>query len=115
MMRALFGCALAVVLTLTATVVAQNSHTQAPTPPTPTTEDQAGKDQARAVTVEGCLMREADVPGRRPNIAERAGVGEDYILTSTKMIKGPAPGGDATAEARPGDTHVGTAGTPAAM
>jgi len=43
------------------------------------------------VTVEGCLVREADVPGRKPNFAERAGVTEDYILTSTKVVKGTAP------------------------
>jgi hypothetical protein len=28
----------------------------------------------------GCLYREAQVPGRSPNVAERAGVLEDYIL-----------------------------------
>jgi len=44
------------------------------------------------VTVEGCVMREADVPGRKPNVAERAGIAEDYILTNSKMIKGSAPG-----------------------
>ena len=31
-------------------------------------------------------MREEDVPGWKPNVAERAGMAEDYILTSTKMI-----------------------------
>lgn len=65
------------------------------------------------VTVEGCIMREADVPGRKPNIAERAGIAEDYILTSTKMIKGSAP--RATTQPRPGDTPTGTSGTRAAM
>jgi hypothetical protein len=38
-------------------------------------------------------MREADVPGREPNIAERAGIGEDYILTSIRMVKGSLPFG----------------------
>jgi hypothetical protein len=66
---------------------------------------------AGTVTVEGCLVREADVPGRKPNVAERAGVTEDYILTSSKMVKGSAPG----AAARPEDRPVGTAGAPAAM
>jgi hypothetical protein len=45
------------------------------------------------VTVEGCVMREEDVPGRKPNVAERAGLGEDYILTNTKMIRGSLPAG----------------------
>jgi hypothetical protein len=57
-------------------------------------------------------VREADVPGRKPNIAERAGVTEDYILTSSKMVKGSAPG---AAAARPEDRPVGTAGSAAAM
>jgi hypothetical protein len=54
-------------------------------------------------------MREADVPGRRPNVAERA----DNILTSTKIIKGLAARG--TGQARPGETLTGTSGTQAAM
>jgi hypothetical protein len=64
------------------------------------------------VTVEGCVMREADVPGRKPNVAERTGITEDYILTSTKIVKGSAPG--ATSQARP-DAPIGTSGTQAAM
>src|SRR4029453_9626260 len=43
-------------------------------------------------TVVGILakhrQREQDVPGRKPNVAERAGVMEDYILTSAKVVKG---------------------------
>jgi hypothetical protein len=54
---------------------------------------------APAVTIEGCLVREADVPGRKPNIVERQGVMEDYILMSTKVIKGGP------------DRPTGTAGT----
>ena len=32
-------------------------------------------------TLTGCLYREDQVPGRKPNIAERAGILEDYILS----------------------------------
>jgi hypothetical protein len=112
-----FGWALAGAFVLTASVAAQNPpQTQPPTPRTPTTQDPARpQDQARMVTVEGCLMREADVPGRRPNVAERAGIAEDYILTSTKMIKGSAPGTGTTAQTRPGGQPTGTAGTQGAM
>jgi hypothetical protein len=67
----------------------------------PTVQSQA------AATVEGCLMREQDVPGRKPNVAERAGVLDDYILTNAKVVKGSAP---AAAQARPGEP-TGTAGT----
>jgi hypothetical protein len=57
-------------------------------------------------------MREQDVPGRKPNVVERAGVMEDYILTNAKMIKGSAP--QAAGQARPGDP-TGTAGTTSPM
>ena len=52
-------------------------------------------------------MREADVPGRKPSVPERAGIGEDYIVTSVKMVKGTAP---RAAAAKPGDTPTGTSG-----
>jgi hypothetical protein len=111
MSKYFLGFAVAAGLVLTATVAAQYPQT-----PQPTKQDPARpQDQARMVTVEGCLMREADVPGRKPNVAERAGIAEDYILTSTKMIKGSAPGGGTTAPARPGETPTGTAGTQGAM
>jgi hypothetical protein len=42
------------------------------------------------VTLTGCLVREQDVPGRKPNVAERAGVLEDYILTSAAAASGAA-------------------------
>lgn len=105
----LLGPALAGTLVVTA-AAAQYPPTQQPPPRTPTTQDPARtQDQGRMVTVEGCLMREADVPGRRPNVAERAGIAEDFILTSTKMIKGSPPAGT-TAQTRPSDTPTGTAG-----
>jgi hypothetical protein len=104
MSRYFTGCALAAALALTASVAAQTPQPQSP-PATSTAQD-----QARMVTVEGCLVREADVPGRKPNIAERAGIAEDFILTDTKMIKGSAPAAG-TAQARPGgETPTGTTG-----
>jgi hypothetical protein len=116
MSKYLFGCAFAGALALTASVSAQNPPTQSPTPQTPAAQQPAhSQDQAAAVTVEGCLVREADVPGRKPNIAERAGIAEDYILTSTKMVKGSAPSAGATAQARPGDTPTGTTGMRGSM
>jgi hypothetical protein len=39
---------------------------------------------AASITLVGCLVREDQVPGRQPNIAERAGVLEDYILTDAQ-------------------------------
>src|SRR5690606_5376471 len=40
---------------------------------------------ARQVTVEGCVMAEDQVAGRDPNFMERAGIGEDYILTNARI------------------------------
>lgn len=60
----------------------QDQPRQAPQPPT-------SAAQPPTITLTGCLYRENQVPGRKPNIVERAGVLEDYILadastTSTK-------------------------------
>ncbi len=35
---------------------------------------------ATTSTIVGCVYEEKDVPGRAPNVAERVGVLEDYIL-----------------------------------
>lgn len=112
MRRALFGGALACALAVTATVAAQDPKTPPPRTPTPQ-EQPRTQAQGQMVTVEGCVMREADVPGRKPNVAERAGIAEDYILTKTKMIKGTAPA--ATGQAKPGESPTGTSGAQGAM
>lgn len=101
--RYLFGCAAASVMAVAVSAAAQYPPTQ--TPPS--------QPPAQTATVEGCLMKEADVPGRKPNVAERAGISEDYILAHIKSVKGKLPAG--AAEAKPG-TPVGTSGsTRAAM
>jgi hypothetical protein len=77
----------------------------------PQTPPAASTAQGPSVTLVGCLQREEDVPGRRPNIAERAGVLEDYILTGATMKAEAAPPAD---PARPSGGAVGTTGsTPA--
>jgi hypothetical protein len=106
MNRNLVGCAMASVFALAVGVMAQE-----PPPTQPPTRTPAAQEQP-AVTVEGCLMREQDVPGRKPNVAERAGVMEDYILAHAKVIKGTAPKG--STEAKPGEP-TGTSGQLAPM
>jgi hypothetical protein len=124
MRRSLLALALACGVALTTAAAAQDPPRQPPqtqppqTQPPPTTQPPRttpppASTSAQAVTVEGCVTREADVPGRKPNVAERAGISEDYILTMTKMVKGSAPAGGA--QARPGDKPTGTTGTAAAM
>jgi len=107
MRRYLTACSAVGVFALTVGVAAQNP------PATPQTQPQTPAAQSQPIaTVEGCLVREQDVPGRAPNAAERAGVLEDYILTSAKVVKGSAPPA-ALPQTRPGDP-VGTSGSASA-
>jgi hypothetical protein len=77
--------------------------------PVGTAEPQAGREPATAqkpatITLIGCLVREQDVPGRKPDVAERVGILEDYILT------GAVPADRAS---RPNESGaVGTSGAP---
>jgi hypothetical protein len=105
MRRYLLACSAAGVIALAAGAAAQDPSA---TPQTqPQTRTPAAQSQQTA-TVEGCLMREQDVPGRKPNVAERAGLGEDFILTNAKVVKGSAPA--TTSQAKPGEP-TGTSGT----
>jgi hypothetical protein len=88
MRRQLFGSAVAAVLSV-ATAVAHNDSP----PATGAQSDRSRSSSGTPATVEGCLHREADVPGRKPNIAERAGIGEDYVLTDSRIVKGSSPNG----------------------
>lgn len=40
-------------------------------------------------TLTGCLYREDQVPGRKPNVVERAGILEDYILAGVTVAREP--------------------------
>ena len=95
---------------------------QAPSPAAGGAAPQAPKasvaERTAATTVVGCVYREKDVPGRAPNVAERAGVLEDYILAempSSPIASGRAP--DSTATSAPGapPSAVGTSGAARAM
>jgi hypothetical protein len=105
MSRTFVACGVAYALACTAALAAQDPQTQAPAPVA----------TAETVTVEGCLLREADVPGRKPPEAERQRVraDDDYVLFDAKVIRGtatapaPAPEPTAPADAKP----VGTSGT----
>ena len=65
------------------------------------------------VTMTGCLYNEDDVPGRTPNVAEKAGVLEDYILADARLSHATAADHSRTG-ALPGAStsiHGATAGT----
>ena len=79
-------------------------QTQQPQTQQPTTQQQPQSDQQRGtqargnagermLTLTGCLMAEKDVPGRRPSVTERAGMGDDYILTNVKMSQSASTSG----------------------
>jgi hypothetical protein len=90
-----------------AALVAAQGAVQAQNPPAqpPQTPQPAGATaQQPATTLSGCLYREDQVPGRKPNVAERAGILEDYILADASV-----PGTPAKPGATPGAT--GTTGT----
>jgi len=94
MERNLFIYATAGVFTIATAMAAQGPPPNPQTPQTPPrpapTMQQPASQPSSTVTVEGCLMREKDI-GREPNVAERAGIAEDFILTNAKMVKGNAP------------------------
>lgn len=77
-------------------------------------EDTRTANQQGNTTLTGCVYRERDVPGRTPNIAERAGILEDYIFAAVGMAAGPsgsATGATGTAGSNPtGSSTTGTAG-----
>jgi hypothetical protein len=90
-----------------ATVGAQTPQNppQQTQPPTQTTRPAAPQMQNDATaTVTGCVYKEAAVPGRTPNVAERAGVLEDYILVASTDAASATAG-------TTGTTPPATAGT----
>ena len=82
---------------------AQEPRPQNPqTPPsTPSTTAQSAEKK-----LTGCLYREDQVPGRKPNVAERAGVMEDYILVENTAAGATTPSATGTS----GSTASGASG-----
>jgi len=79
------GVAAAIAVTM-ATVGAQTPQNPPQTPPTtPQTQQPStsAMQSTATTTLQGCVYKEADVPGRTPNVAEKAGMMEDYILVTS--------------------------------
>lgn len=57
----------------------------------------ANRQVSQVITISGCLKEEKDVAGLKPNLAERAGVTEDYILIDVKMAPSSTVSGIALA------------------
>jgi hypothetical protein len=99
-MKRLWMSGAAAVMALSIAGVGAQSQSQPPQTPPQTTP----VAQEPATTVQGCVYKEADVPGRTPNVAEKAGIGEDYILVTS-------PAGSGTAGTSGTTPPAGTAGT----
>jgi hypothetical protein len=56
----------------------------------------ASAQPSQTRTITGCVYEEKNVPGRSPNLAERAGVGEDYILAELSAAEAAKPAGGAS-------------------
>jgi hypothetical protein len=78
---------------------------QNPTQPAAGTEPRAAA--ATTTTLTGCVYKEADIPGRTPNVAEKAGVLEDYILADARPV--------AAAGAAGAPSATGTSGSAGSM
>ena len=98
-----FISAAALPLLFTAGLAAQASAQPQPPPPAPT-RPPAASGQQPTTTLSGCLYREDQIPARKPNVAERTGVLEDYILADASIAGTPPKPGST-----PGAT--GTTGT----
>ena len=81
---------------------------QRPAQPQSEQPTQTDTGKGATTTLTGCVYRERDVPGRTPNVAEKAGVLEDYILADVKMS-----GSQSATGSTPGAT--GTTGTARTM
>lgn len=94
----------------TAVVLSAQTTPQPQTPPRPQTPSARTDTTKPPMTVTGCLKAEKDVPGMSPNVAERAGVGEDYILTNVRTGSG-SPSSMGTGTTGGGTTGSGTTGS----
>ena len=94
-----------------AMAVGSATYAQSPPKPVGSASEPRGQGAGAPVTIEGCVMKEVDVPARRPpeNLRAQAEAEDDYVLTSTKVISGTAPAARAKS---PGDrATTGTSGT----
>ena len=86
-----------------------SAQAQPPAAPQQPGETRQTSAAAATTTITGCVYQEKNVPGRSPNVAERAGILEDYILASVSpSAQSATPGAAATAGAAASSTKLGT-------
>ena len=99
MHKRLMSITIAALATASVTLGAQAPQTtptpQPPDNPRPTAMQTPNRATPAnpSITITGCLKEEKDVPALKPNVAERAGITEDYILTDVKMSPSSAVSG----------------------
>jgi hypothetical protein len=116
------GLGTACAIALSASLAAQEPITPpatrpstAPQPPTVSAtvaqQEAAAANQGTPVTIEGCIVQEADAPGRKPpeDMQERIKAKNDYVLADAKVINN-SPTAEPAAKAV---EVVGTSGTAA--
>ena len=105
MIRNYFHASAVAILCSGAAVAAQaGASSQAQQPQSQPATQQMPAASQPSTTLTGCVYREQDVPGRSPNVAERAGILEDYILAEVT----PTQAQDTPSTATPG--AAGTSG-----
>ena len=77
-------------------------------PATPGSQGSLQSMVGQTVTVTGCVAQEASVPGQTPNVAEKAGIAPDFILTNVQ-VRSAAPSGATDAPATPPAAAAGAA------
>jgi hypothetical protein len=82
-MKRLWMSGAAAVMAISIAGVGAQTPQDPPTQPPQTQPPATTPMQDAPVTLQGCVYKEADIPGRTPNIAEKAGVLEDYILVAS--------------------------------
>ena len=83
------------VATLGSAQIAPQGGIQGRAPQPKSQQPRAQTTESPATTFAGCLYHEDAIPGRSPNIAEKAGVSADYILadaTPTSALAAPIAG-----------------------
>jgi hypothetical protein len=89
---------------LSSAQIAPQGGVQQRPPQPPTQQPRPTASDSPSITLAGCLYSEEAVPGRSPNIAEKAGVSEDYILADATTAS------DQSTPHRPGQPGAVSAG-----
>jgi hypothetical protein len=96
MVKQLIASAAAAAVVSTTLLAAQSQSPASQTPAGSQSQPPASQTPPRApdtaaaaqpgsdITLVGCLYREREIPGRAPNVVERLGVGEDYVLADAR-------------------------------